>query len=80
MIDPLAIIALPQLLPYQPSHHAAHPLLADDGILGLLQARLVVVVDAVEGGRDGGFLGEEEGGFGGGHCGWGCGRGRAGEG
>lgn len=69
MIDPLVPIALAQLLAHQPRHHRLHPLLADDGVLGLFQAHGVVVVDAVEGGRDGGFAGEEGGGFGGGHFG-----------
>ena len=67
MIDPLPSIALPQLLSHQPRHHRLDPLLADDGVLGLFKAGRVVVIDVVEGGGDGGFAGEEKGGFGGGH-------------
>lgn len=67
MIHPLAPITLAQLLAHQPRHHGLDPLFADDGVLGLFQAGGVVVVDVVEGGRDGGFAGEERGGFGGGH-------------
>jgi hypothetical protein len=64
MVDALPVIALAELLPHEPRHHAPHPLLADDGILGGFQPRRVVVVDAGEGGRHGGLFGEEERGFG----------------
>ena len=59
VVDTLPVVALAQLVPHQPPHHDLHPLLADDGILGLLQARRVVVVDAVECGGDLGLLGQE---------------------
>ena len=69
MVDALAVVALAQLVTDQARHHAADPLLADDGVLGLLERDGVVVVDAVEGGRDGGLLGEEGGRLGDGHLG-----------
>ena len=71
MIDPLAPIAFTQLLAHESRHHRFDPLFADDGVLGLFEAGGVVVVDVVERGGDGGFAGEEGGGFGGGHFGFG---------
>ena len=68
MIHALAPIALAQLLPDEPPHHAAHPLLADDGIARVVQRLGVFEVDAVVGWGDGGLLGLEGLGFGGGHC------------
>lgn len=59
MVHALPVVALGQLLPHQATHHNSDPLLADDGILGLLQALRIIVVDAVESGRDGGLLGQE---------------------
>jgi len=67
MIDSLRPVALAHLLAHQPRHHALDPLLADDGVLSFFEGDLVVVVDVVEGGGDGGLFGEEEGGFGHGH-------------
>ena len=67
MIDPLLEITLAQLLPYQPGHHALHPLFPDDRILGSLQPWRIVVVDSFEAGRDFGLFGEEHGGFWGRH-------------
>lgn len=69
VIDPLLPVALAHLLPHQPRHHALHPLLPDDGVAGLVQGFLVGEVDALEGGRDRGFLGFEGGGLGGRHGG-----------
>ena len=60
MIHTLSIVALSQLLPYQPSHHALDPLLSYDSVLCGFQARCVCVVDAVEGWGDFGLLCEEE--------------------
>lgn len=68
MVDAFPVVALAELLPNQPAHHDLDPLLPDDGILGLLEALGVVVVDSVKGGRDGGLLGQEGRGFGGRHC------------
>ena len=67
MIDPLPIIALPKLFPYQPSHHTFDPLFSYDGILGGLQPRCIRVVYSIEGGRDFRLFREEEGGFWGWH-------------
>ena len=64
MIDAFPPIALPKLIPHQPRHHHAHPLLPDDRVLRLLQTRGVVIVDAVKGRWDGWLSGEEGGGFG----------------
>ena len=73
VIDALPVVALVQFIPYEPRHHGLHPLLSYDGISGRLQARSVFVVDAIEGGRNGGFAGEEHGRFGRRHCrGWVC--------
>lgn len=69
MIDPLSPIALAQLLPDKPRHHAAHPLLADDGVARVVQGDVVVVVDAVVRRRDGRLFGEERRGLGGWHFG-----------
>lgn len=44
----LAVVALAQLLPHQPRHHALHPLLANDRVLRGFQRFVVIVVDAVE--------------------------------
>lgn len=68
MIHTLAVVTFAQLLSYQPPHHDLHPLFPDDGVLRLLQSLVVVVVDAVEGGRDGRLLGQEGFGFGSRHC------------
>ena len=72
VVDALAVVAFRHLLPHQSSHHDVDPLLADDGILRLLQSLVVIVVDAVEGGRDGRLLSQESLGFGGRHVdnGW----------
>ena len=59
MVDALPVVALAQLLADQPAHHDLHPLLADDGVLGLLEALVVFVVDAVKGRRDLRLLGQE---------------------
>lgn len=64
MIHALLIIALSQLLPHQPRHHRLDPLLADDRVSGIGNGDVVLEVDAVEGGRDRGLLGQEGGGFG----------------
>ena len=68
MIDPFLKITLAQLLPYQPSHHALHPLFPDDCVLGSLEPWRVVEVYAREAGRDFGLFGEEHGGFWGRHA------------
>lgn len=68
MVDPLAGVALAQFLAHQPGHHAAHPLLADDRVTGIVDGDVVLEVDAVVGRRNGGLLGQEGGGLGGGHC------------
>ena len=70
MVHALPVVALGQLLPHQTTHHNSDPLLADDGILGLLQALRIIVVDAVKGGRDGGLLGQKGRRFGSRHCCW----------
>lgn len=67
MIHPLPMIALAQLLAHQPRHHAAHPLLTDDGVAGVVHGDVVLEVDAVVRRCHGGLLREEGGGFGGGH-------------
>lgn len=67
MVDALPVVALPQLLAHQSPHHDLDPLLPDNGILGLLEARGVFVVDSVKGGRDRGLLGQEGRRLGGGH-------------
>lgn len=67
VIDTLPSIALSHLIPYQPGHHAAHPLLTDDCILRGFEGLVVVVVDAVKGRRDGRLTREEVCGPGDGH-------------
>ena len=69
MVDSLPVVALAELLPYQTAHHDLDPLLPDDGILCLLEALGVLVVDAVECGSDLGLLGQKGLGFGSRHCG-----------
>lgn len=59
VVDALPVVALAHLLADQARHHGLDPLLADDGILGGLESGVVVVVDAVEGGRNLGLLREE---------------------
>ena len=48
VVHALPVVALAQLLPHQPRHHALHPLLPDHGVLRGFQRLVVVVVDAVE--------------------------------
>lgn len=48
MIHTFPVIALPHLLPYQPSHHALDPLLTDYGVLRGFKRFVVVVVYAVK--------------------------------
>lgn len=69
VIDTLAVVASSHLLPEQARHHALHPLLTQDGILGRLELVVVVVVDALECRRDGGLLHAKLEGFGGRHGG-----------
>lgn len=69
MIHPLSSITLAQFLPNQSRHHTAHPLLADDGVAGVVEGDVVFEVDAFVGRGDGGFFGEEGGGLGGWHFG-----------
>lgn len=64
MVHARTVIAFAKLLADQASHHDLHPLLANDGVLSLLQPLVVIVIDAIEGGRDGRLLGQEGGGFG----------------
>lgn len=68
MVDALPVVTLAQLLPDEPSHHDVHPLLPDDGVLGLLDALVVVEVDPFEGWWHGRLLGQESLGLGGRHC------------
>lgn len=64
VVDSFAVVAFAELLAHQSSHHDLHPLLPDDGVLGGLQRLVVVVVNAIERGRDLGLLGQESLGFG----------------
>lgn len=64
MVHALLVVALAHLLPDQARHHALDPLLANNGILCGLERFVVVVVYAVEGGRDGGLRRLEHGGLG----------------
>lgn len=70
MVHAFARIALAQFLADETGHHAAHPLLADDSITRVVDGDVVLEVDALVGWGDGGLLGEEGGGLGGGHCEW----------
>jgi hypothetical protein len=67
MIDALLPVAFAHLIAHQSRHHAPDPLLADDGVSGLLELSGIVVVDAVKGGSDGWLLGEKGGGLRGRH-------------
>lgn len=69
MIHPLPLVALAQFLPNKTGHHTAHPLLADDGVAGVVDGDVVFEVDALVGRGHGGFFGLEGGGLGGWHCG-----------
>lgn len=69
MVHALARIALAQFLANQTRHHAADPLLADNGIAGVVDCDVVLEVDTLVGRGDGGLFGEEGGGLGGWHCG-----------
>jgi hypothetical protein len=79
VVHALSVVALAQLLPHQPRHHALHPLLSDHGILRGLERFVVVVVDAVEGRGYCGLRGLEHLGLGSRHgCGLGLSRARGG--
>lgn len=67
VVHTLARIALAQFLANQTGHHAAHPLLADDSITGIVDGDVVLEVDALVGRGDSGLFGEEGGGLGGRH-------------
>lgn len=69
VVNALARIALAQLLADQAGHHAAHPLLADNCIAGVVHGNVVFEVDTLVGRGHGGLLGEEGGGLGSWHCG-----------
>ena len=69
MIDALSRITLPQFLTDKTRHHAADPLLTDNGVTGVVDSDVVFEVDALVAWGHGGLLGEEGGGFGGGHFG-----------
>lgn len=68
VVHALARIAFAQFLADQTCHHAADPLLADNGVAGVVDCDIVLEVDAVVGRGDGGLFGEEGGGLGGWHC------------
>lgn len=68
VVNTLSAIALSQLIADQSSHHSANPLFSDDGVFGGLESLGVIVLNAVEGGSDGGLLSLELGGFGSRHC------------
>lgn len=70
MVHTLPVVALAHLLSDQPRHHALHPLLPDYRILCGLERLVVVVVYAIEGGRNGGFGGFERLGLWGWHVCW----------
>lgn len=70
MINPLPMIAFPQLITHKSGHHASDPLFADDSVAGIVDRDVIFEVDAVEGWRDGGLLGQEGLGLWGGHFGW----------
>jgi hypothetical protein len=71
VVDALSVVALAQLFPHQPRHHALHPLLSDHGILRGFERFVVIVVDAVEGWGDCGLGCLEHGGLRSRHgCGW----------
>lgn len=67
VVHALTDIALAQLLAHKPGHHSTDPLFPNEGILGSLEGLGIIVVDAVEGGRDGRLLGLELLGLGGRH-------------
>lgn len=70
MIHTLLVVALAHLLTDQSRHHALHPLLPDYRVLCSLERLVVIVVYAIECGRDSGFRGFERIGLWGWH---GCG-------
>lgn len=70
VVHTLARIALAQFFADETRHHAAYPLLADNGITGVVNGDIVLEVDSLVGRGDGGLFGEERGGFGGRHFGW----------
>lgn len=67
VVHALTDVALAQLLADEPGHHGTDPLFPDEGVLGGLEGLGIIVVNAVEGGRDGRLLGLELLGLGGRH-------------
>ena len=61
VVDSLPPVALAHLCPDQSGHHALNPLLTDDSVLCALQGNVVLVVDAVKGGRNLWLLSQEHG-------------------
>ena len=59
MVDAFSVVAFAELFTHKPTHHDLHPLFSDNGILSLFERLGVVVVNAVEGGRNGRLLGQE---------------------
>lgn len=68
VVHALTRIALAQLLADKTGHHAAHPLLADDCVAGVVDGDAVLEVDALVGRGHGGLLGQEGCGLLGRHC------------
>lgn len=64
VVDALTHVAFAQFLTNNSGLHGSDPLFSDDRILGGLEGFGVVVVNAVEGGCDGGLLALEELGLG----------------
>jgi hypothetical protein len=56
MVNTLSDVALVELLSNKTGHHSANPLFSDEGILGSLEGFGIIVVDAIEGGRNGRLL------------------------
>lgn len=56
VVDTLSNVALVELLSNKTGHHSSNPLLSDEGILGSLEGFSIIVIDAIEGRRNGGLL------------------------
>lgn len=59
VVHALPLVALAKLLTNKTSHHAAHPLLTDNGVTGVVDGDVVLEIDTLVGRGDGGLFSQE---------------------